>query len=31
MCKLFDDWTDVIKKYCEQNDLSFEAVKKMSQ
>ena len=31
MCKLFDDWTDVIKKYCEQNGLSFEAAKKMSQ
>ncbi len=30
MCKLFDDWSDEIKKYCEQNGLDFEKAKSSS-
>ena len=28
MCKLFDEWENEIKTYCEKNMLSFEKVKK---
>ena len=31
MCKLFDEWTPQIQKYCENNNLSFEKAKNMSQ
>lgn len=31
MCKRFDEWADDIKKYCNDNNLSFEKAKKMSQ
>ena len=31
MCKLFDDWSAQIQKYCVENDLSFNKAKKMSQ
>ncbi|MBQ7596959.1 MAG: hypothetical protein IJU56_00080 [Clostridia bacterium] len=31
MCKLFDDWSSEIKRYCDSNALDFEKAKKMSQ
>ncbi len=31
MCKRFDEWEDEIKKYCLENDLSFEKAKSMAQ
>lgn len=31
MCKLFNEWSDKIKDYCDINGLSFEKAKKMSQ
>ena len=31
MCKLFDEWTPQIKRYCENNNLSFEKAKDLSQ
>ncbi|MBQ7574287.1 MAG: hypothetical protein IJT23_08505 [Clostridia bacterium] len=31
MCKLFDEWTPQIKEYCENNNLSFEKARNMSQ
>ena len=31
MCKLFDEWKSEIKKYCEQNGLSFEKAEKLPQ
>ncbi len=31
MCKLFDDWSNEIRSYCENNGLQFEKAKKMSQ
>ncbi len=30
MCRLFDDWSEEIKKYCEDNGFSFEKAKKLS-
>ena len=30
MCKLFNDWSEEIKLYCQQNDLSFDKAQKMS-
>lgn len=30
MCERFEEWKDEIKKYCEENNLSFEKAKKMS-
>ncbi len=30
MCKMFDDWSDEIKKYCEDNGFSFEKAKHLS-
>lgn len=30
MCKLFNDWSEEIKAYCEENGLSFEKAQKMS-
>ena len=31
MCKLFDDWSNDIKNYCQKNNLDFEKAKKLSQ
>lgn len=31
MCKLFDEWSKDIKKFCDENNLSFEKAKKLSQ
>lgn len=31
MCKLFDDWTNDIKEYCQKNNLDFEKAKSLSQ
>ena len=31
MCKLFDDWTNEIKKYCDDNNYDFELAKNLSQ
>ena len=31
MCKLFEEWTPQIKEYCENNNLSFDKAKNMSQ
>ncbi|MBR1897733.1 MAG: hypothetical protein IJ825_02515 [Oscillospiraceae bacterium] len=31
MCKLFDDWSEDIRKYCEANGFSFEKARKLSQ
>ena len=31
MCKRFDEWENEIKKYCSDNNLSFEKAKSMSQ
>lgn len=31
MCKLFDDWSNEIRKYCENNGLSFEKARTMTQ
>lgn len=31
MCKLFDEWKAEIKRYCDQNGLSFDAAQKLSQ
>lgn len=30
MCKLFNDWSNEIRKYCESNGLSFEKASKLS-
>lgn len=30
MCKMFDDWSNEIKKYCEDNGFSFEKAKHLS-
>lgn len=31
MCKLFDDWSNEIRSYCQKNNLSYEKAKKLSQ
>lgn len=31
MCKLFDDWSNDIRSYCQNNNLSFERAKQLSQ
>ncbi len=31
MCKLFDEWSDNIKDYCEKNNFDFEKARKLSQ
>ena len=31
MCKLFDDWSDEIRNYCNENNFSFEKAKSLSQ
>lgn len=31
MCKLFDDWSNDIRNYCQKNDFDFEKVKSLSQ
>lgn len=31
MCKLFDNWSDDIKKYCQSHDLNFDKAKQLSQ
>ncbi|MBQ8568468.1 MAG: hypothetical protein IJ446_04550 [Oscillospiraceae bacterium] len=31
MCKLFEDWSDEIRTYCYNNNLSFDKVQKLSQ
>ena len=31
MCKLFDEWSNQIRSYCQSNNLSFEKTKKLSQ
>ncbi len=31
MCKLFDDWSEEIRRYCEANGLSYEKAQKLSQ
>ena len=31
MCKLFEDWSDEIRIYCYNNNLSFDKVQKLSQ
>ena len=31
MCKLFDEWSQNIRQYCEENNLSFDKAKKLSQ
>ncbi|MCM1577358.1 MAG: hypothetical protein NC078_00990 [Ruminococcus sp.] len=31
MCKLFDDWSSEIENYCNENGLSFDKAKKLSQ
>lgn len=30
MCKLFEEWKDDIKSYCDENNLDFEKAKKLS-
>ena len=30
MCRLFEDWSEVIKNYCEKNGFSFEKARKLS-
>ena len=30
MCKLFDEWSPQIERYCDENNLSFEKAKAMS-
>ncbi len=30
MCKLFNDWSQEIKNYCDSNDLSFEKAKRLA-
>lgn len=30
MCKLFDDWSNEIKKFCQDNGFSFEKASKLS-
>ena len=30
MCKLFEEWSGEIQKYCEDNGLNFEKAKKLS-
>ena len=30
MCKLFEDWKPEIRKYCDENGLSFESAEKMA-
>ena len=31
MCKLFEDWSDDIRTYCKNNNLSFDKAQKLSQ
>lgn len=31
MCKLFDNWSKQIEKYCDDNEFDFEKAKKMAQ
>lgn len=31
MCKLFDDWSEDIKSYCQKNNFDFEKARKLSQ
>ncbi|WP_044973714.1 hypothetical protein [Ruminococcus sp. HUN007] len=31
MCKLFDEWSDEIERYCIDNNFSFEKARKLSQ
>lgn len=31
MCKLFDNWSDEIRNYCNENNLNFEKAKSLSQ
>lgn len=31
MCKLFDDWSNEIRTYCNSNNLSFDKAKNLSQ
>lgn len=31
MCKLFEDWSDEIRTYCNKNNLSFDKAQKLSQ
>ena len=31
MCKLFDDWSSEIEKFCNDNNYSFDKAKKLSQ
>ncbi|MCM1333563.1 MAG: hypothetical protein NC084_01760 [Bacteroides sp.] len=31
MCKLFDDWSDEIQKYCKSKHFSFEKAQRLSQ
>ncbi len=31
MCKLFDDWSNEIRTYCNRNNLSFDKAKNLSQ
>lgn len=31
MCKLFDDWSNDIRSYCQNNNLGFERAKQLSQ
>lgn len=31
MCKLFDEWSNEIQSFCDENQLSFEAAKNLSQ
>lgn len=30
MCKLFNEWSDEIKKYCEENNFSFEKANRLA-
>ena len=30
MCKLFDEWADEIRSYCQHNNLDFERAKQLS-
>ena len=31
MCKLFDDWSEDIRSYCQKNDFDFEKASRLSQ
>lgn len=31
MCKLFEEWSNEIKSYCQKNNLDFDKAKKLSQ